>query len=1798
MQYSKNNIFISIKEDNNSISLSKGYIVGNKDISIKISVKPFLPNTSALLYFVINNNEPQAITGIKQTQELWKNEGIFNFKLPDLPHRGILKLALTIYSGGKQLKTCNDPSLKKGAWELNIIRNEDIIDAGYILESGRERWDDNILGGYVLPVEEQISEDFNDDKVDNAPRNLPAFLLPFQIETRIVDNFLKIRIYPDQISIDSLERRITKQEFDDANNFIESEYSKDVWNELVTKYKPLRAAWISKLVKENGDVIDIIEESSLINPKVAVLPDFFIASLELNDGRIIRKRGTNITSNYLEVITFPEENEEIPYNEKKEGSLFRKKSKWVEDYNEAFNQGMAITIPLDEIRTIDKKTIPRVTKIKKIVVYGLRSVKPEITGKQVLSNLFESHQYTKGIGFLQHGTDTNNTQDDSAGFSSLKDTEKIYEREFLHNEGEINQIGYQNSISLAKSLGLNPNLMKKWENPSNTTFTIIDNFHEAIWYPTGSFYLEKVFGNDMTRETKNRIKNQFVKYVRPMGYLPSFRIGKYPYGVLPVSELERTPRPFLPNKNSETQQDSQELFDYNFVNILNKLSIKWLASANSEKVPKVMNQSQQTSAEEELCKILSVLPQSLHYTIDRLLHKDGRYWLDFSDLPYHDDMIEKWKQKYEKLKEFLYYLTGKEYRNLPEWIETIRFTSSTDHPPLVFDPNDKSIQPQQYLNHLLNSNATIHDFNFLLYKLLFLAKDKYGVIFNPNTPFEIFTRELKRIEDLELKVETIKSENRAVSSKKQFKELVGALHFDEPLKSNAKKRLVEGFYTVEERLGSIQDQIIVSTQELKWNSFVTNLASQINNFDVETLFMSIIDTFSYRLDAWISSVANKRLDTLRSVSISQSNTEEGILIGYYGFVENLDLSVAAREAPKGGFTHAFSHTQASTAAILKNAYLDYSGNGENPYRINISSDRIRRALAILQGKREGQELGALLGYQFERYLHDHNLDQYIDEFREAYPLEVNTVEGEVKSRMVTNGYDLAMSKLIPNTIEIEAPLKGKPGIGYNIFTDKQKVTDDEQALGEELKKAIKILCDTLDAISDLLIHESVYQCVKGNYERSSASMDIASGQPGVIEPESVSVNLSRIISENRICLMLDAKNHPVIENPNLLEIAEPVLASWFADILGNLNNIGCCVQLYIKENNESITEIRDTVLLNELSLKPIDFLYLCAQKPGGGSTELETKIKLIARMKYPNFVSEQDETVIEEDKKRITINFGSFETNAHRPDETNAIPYSVSMENAIELAYKTLATLGKYSYLTPEHLFKQKQLIAGEEPEENDTQQPPEFDYEELNARLLKCKNYGKEQFNAFGDVSNKSTFELLSDISEGCKYQAKYYEIIDNLDVIILNIAKFQTSEENFKEYIVSTLVGDINAICKAKEETLNIIINNLNTFFSDKVLADISELILFKNQIVEIVNTWLIIIYKEEIGSFEGFCKDYLSAKSVNVTDLISFFNNQNKILMQPCITILNGYGSHFDLTEQVTYHTVKSIFKSFNERYEDFRILELKLNALWMEKNSNHTQEFNESEFAKRITEILIACFKALFGNGFIILPKLIIKEEAPLNQALNHQETILKGNSLERIQLWMQQVAQTHKEVDAFEELIMFLDAWTGYDQDKNLKPYIANFPYSTEDGFIPWQALDNDELKIEDNSKRENHTLGVCVYTNNFQENLNSVCGFMIDQWFEDIPLNKVNTAVTFEADTPNQQPPNCCLLAVPGEKSNDPNWNMFELENIISETLDLTKIRAVDMESYPNVAGLFPAIYTEYENIVKTENSNSNGPYQ
>ena len=149
--------------------------------------------------------------------------------------------------------------------------------------------------------------------------------------------------------------------------------------------------------------------------------------------------------------------------------------------------------------------------------------------------------------------------------------------------------------------------------------------------------------------------------------------------------------------------------------------------------------------------------------------------------------------------------------------------------------------------------------------------------------------------------------------------------------------------------------------------------------DLERHLGGVLGLVSYRLDAWITGYATERLATLRATDPA------GMHLGGYGVLvdllpdgprpqrtdpvdsEPLPLSLT----PGSGHVLAPSIAHATTAAVLRSGFRARGSGPDNPLAVELTSRRLRLATGVLQGIRAGQPLPALLGYLFERALHEH-----------------------------------------------------------------------------------------------------------------------------------------------------------------------------------------------------------------------------------------------------------------------------------------------------------------------------------------------------------------------------------------------------------------------------------------------------------------------------------------------------------------------------------------------------------------------------------------------------------------------------------------------------------------------------------------------------------------------------------------------------------------------------------------------------------------------------------------------------------
>jgi hypothetical protein len=145
--------------------------------------------------------------------------------------------------------------------------------------------------------------------------------------------------------------------------------------------------------------------------------------------------------------------------------------------------------------------------------------------------------------------------------------------------------------------------------------------------------------------------------------------------------------------------------------------------------------------------------------------------------------------------------------------------------------------------------------------------------------------------------------------------------------------------------------------------------------------LETLDTVSHRIDAWVTSLATARLGKL----------DPGRLcIGGYGWLEDLAPGEPALPVPvepgepplverpgNHGYLLTPSLTHAATAAVLRSGYIAHRDEPGTPLAVDLSSRRVAVAEWIVRGVRQGQPLAALLGYRFERLLHEVHLDRFL-----------------------------------------------------------------------------------------------------------------------------------------------------------------------------------------------------------------------------------------------------------------------------------------------------------------------------------------------------------------------------------------------------------------------------------------------------------------------------------------------------------------------------------------------------------------------------------------------------------------------------------------------------------------------------------------------------------------------------------------------------------------------------------------------------------------------------------------------------
>jgi hypothetical protein len=204
--------------------------------------------------------------------------------------------------------------------------------------------------------------------------------------------------------------------------------------------------------------------------------------------------------------------------------------------------------------------------------------------------------------------------------------------------------------------------------------------------------------------------------------------------------------------------------------------------------------------------------------------------------------------------------------------------------------------------------------------------------------------------------------------------------------------------------------------------------------------------------------------------------------------------------------------------------------------------------------------------------------------------------------------------------------------------------------------------------------------------------------------------------------------------------------------------------------------------------------------------------------------------------------------------------------------------------------------------------------------------------------------------------------------------------------------------------------------------------------------------------------------------------------------------------------------------------------------------------------------------------------------------------------ERIKNWIQGVAQAHENSERFEDWLMVKSVWS------QITGIAVNYHYTVVQGptllQYPWVALSKQEIDLvlkkhftaqsvfKDSGSGEAYPLSDGAYYPEgcesavlyVPENLTlekPVFGLVVEEFSEHIPNKKMNTGLSFHYNAPNNEPPQAILLAIHPKATEESEffWSENDLRDILNDTIDLYKIRMVDLETIQEYGYLLPMTY-------------------
>jgi hypothetical protein len=1055
---------------------------------------------------------------------------------------------------------------------------------------------------------------------DLCSSDRPLALLPVRLETRFFlqpdgTYELRVRVYPDKIHIDAHETGLTSSERQWGRHYWEEEWRAgdddnaraEAWRQFVERFDTSRAAWIARVLRPTNPndrpgsavpreqplpsqptfpVLDDPHDGEADvawrhAPTARLLPDRWIA-IAYSAGKVVATAtGKNINQSLVVGPDPKAAPEPIPDDE----LAIDKGMGWMVDFKVAEDEGMGLRLNLSaQLASVGLETL---------VVLGVSGSLPADDAARQLGQLFDSHHYTDGLSFLRTGVPTNNTEEVRSGFSEYDaGARRSFDAEM--RDGEASADVDSNALQLGKALGLDPETIPETLGriPEAAQLRSLDvrSMNTALWSATWGYFLTNMLGMEgagLAPELVEWARDHFISHVQGAGPFAAIRCARQPYGVLPVTSLD------FWEPSAETSAEKPDAW-------LRSMLIKLRDHVWRTNLVDVPRLGRTTNPATDLAEVMRIEGQSGRYFTRALMGPhylqhlrsfilediEGRGWLTAQDDMTAPILAKLGLSGRPRLSRATY-----EDRSWDVVIPVVQRGEISAQQKL--EPNYvQALLTETTIDAMMEAHVQGSETGSLLHALL------------RHAALREYANAAARI--LSAQGPTLNGQDTSFPSLIRDQELVNLMPGSQPTMT-WKRQLdqvvpaVTGTQTVRSYLENLTQFETSAVADL--GAFRRALM-HLQFLDTETLQLltqGALDLASHRLDAWITSLATKRLNAMRA------SQPQGVYVGAYAWVENLKPApVAATVAtPSGesgtmfaqiddpGFIHAPSLDHASTAALLRNAHLGHSGAAlpDGPFAIDLSSQRMREAEQLLDGVRQGQPLGALLGYRFERRLHDMSMDQFIDDFRKIAPLNTDrlTTPGQPQENIAPNNVVDGL------TLHERWPAKASEIVALT------------GASYSAIERELKAVGDAIDAVSDALTAETAYQLVRGNSSRTASTLQsVSRGDSPPPELEVSRTPRSGIAFTHRVVALFNESGVSPggwVSSNSPRAAADSVLHTAVGRLLGDPSRVRCVIE---RLDDAGIVVETQEFRASELGLSALDAAFSVeVQARDAGATDLE-----------------------------------------------------------------------------------------------------------------------------------------------------------------------------------------------------------------------------------------------------------------------------------------------------------------------------------------------------------------------------------------------------------------------------------------------------------------------------------------------------------------------------------------------------------------------------------------------------------------